>query len=345
MNLRLTLCALALCMGAISAAEAAKQRLCVWDPLGASGQGYNEAKDYALRAQKHGVDFELKAFIDERVAVEDFRTGQCEAVIATALRTRQFNALSAALDSVGSATILRKGKYDQAATYDVVRRFVQAMSSPKAASLMVSGGYEVGGMVPLGAAYAFVNDRSISTLEAAAGKRVAAFDHDKAQAELLQRVGARPVSADITTFGTMFNNGNVDVVVAPAVAYRPFELHKGLGTKGGVARFPLIIVTYQLILRADKFPAGFGQVSRNLWLESFEGVLKLMIEAEKDIPAKYWFEPNGPDGERYLALMREGRIDMAEKGLYDKRGLKLIKKIRCGVNPEASDCAQQTENW
>lgn len=346
MKLKLTLCALALWVAAVPTAQAAtKQKLCVWDPLGTTGQGYNAAKDYALRMQKHGADFDIKAFIDERVAVEDFRTGQCDAVMATALRTRQFNPLAAALDSVGASTIVRKGKLDLPASYDVVRKFVQAMSSPKAAGLMVSGPYEIGGIAPLGAAYAFVNDRAISTLEAAAGKRVAAFDYDKSQAELIQRVGARPVAADVTNFGTMFNNGNVDVVIAPAIAFKPMELHKGIGTKGGVARFPLTIVTYQLVIRSDRFPTGYGQKSREMWLENFDEVMRVLVEADKDIPAKLWFEPSPADAERYVTLMREGRIEMAEKGIYDKRGLKLIKKIRCGIHPEAADCAQKTETW
>src|SRR5690606_21091385 len=102
-------------------------------------------------------------------------TGQCDAVMATALRTRSFNALSAAIDSAGVSTIVRNGKVDMAASYEVVHKAIQTFSSPKAASLMVQGQYEVGGIIPLGAAYAFVNDRQISTLEAASGKRIAAF--------------------------------------------------------------------------------------------------------------------------------------------------------------------------
>jgi len=80
----------------------------------------------------------------------------------------------------------------------------------------------------------FVNDRAISNLEAASGKRVAAFDHDKAQAQLISRVGARPVAADVMNFGTMFNNGNVDVVMAPSIAFKPLELHKGMPVGSGL---------------------------------------------------------------------------------------------------------------
>jgi len=324
---------------------AAKQKVCVFDILGTSGDGFNAAKDYAIEMQKHGADLELKAYIDERVAVEDFRTGQCDAVMATALRTRAFNSLSAALDSVGASTVVKNGKLDMNASYEVVRKAIQTFSSPKAAALMVQGAYEVGGIVPLGAAYAFVNDRQISNLEAASGKRVAAFDHDKAQAQLIQRVGARPVVADVTNFGTMFNNGNVDVIMAPSIAFKPLELQKGLGSKGAVHRFPMTILTYQMIFKRDRFPEGYGQQSREVWLSRFDSVVALTRRSDATIPAQYWMDPSAVDAERYITIMRDGRIDMAEKGFYDKKGLKIIKRIRCDVNPTAPDCSQPTESW
>ena len=54
---------------------------------------------------------------------------------------------------------------------------------------MVNGNYEFAGAVPIGAAYAFVGDRSINTLAKAAGKKVAVFDWDKSQAEMVKIVG------------------------------------------------------------------------------------------------------------------------------------------------------------
>lgn len=340
--------ALALAASVLALAQpalAAKPKICIFDILGAAGDGFNAAKDYAIEMQKTGVDLDLKAYVDERVAVEDFRTGQCDAVMATALRTRGFNALSAAIDSAGVSTIVRNGKVDMDASYEVVHKAIQTFSSPKAAALMVQGQYEVGGIVPLGAAYAFVNDRQISTLEAASGKRVAAFDHDKAQAQLIQRVGARPVAADVTNFGPMFNNGNVDVVIAPSIAYRPLELHKGVGTKGAVSRYPMTILTYQMIIKRDRFPEGFGQKSRELWLSRFDYAMSIVKRTDASIPAKLWMDPSPTDTDRYTVLMRDGRIEMAEKGFYDKKGLKIIKRIRCDVNPSAPDCSEGTENW
>jgi len=246
---------------------------------------------------------------------------------------------------VGAATIVRKGKIDFDGSMEVVRKFIGTLSSPKAADLMKQNGYEIVGIIPLGAVYPFVNDRSIDTLEKAAGKRVAAFDYDKAQAQLIQRVGARPVSVDVTNFSAMFNNNNVDVIMAPAIVYKPLELYKGIGSKGGVGRFPLTIITYQMVIRGDKFPADFGQKSRDYVFGSFDQVLEVVKRADKDIPEKLWIDPSAADNERYVNIMREGRIEMAEKGFYDKKGLKLVKKIRCSVYPEASDCTQPTETW
>ncbi len=118
---------------ASSPVMAAKQHVCIFDILGTGGDGYNSAKDYAIEMQKFGTDMELKAYVDERVAVEDFRTGQCDAVMATALRTRAFNALTAALDSVGASTVVRNGKLDMNASLEVVRKTIQTFSSPNAA--------------------------------------------------------------------------------------------------------------------------------------------------------------------------------------------------------------------
>lgn len=326
-------------------AQAARVRLCVYDPSGIAGEAYRAATDYKLEMAQHGADIDLKAYINERVAVEDFRTGQCDAVMATALRTRQFNGVSAALDSVGAATVVRQGKVDMDASFEVVRRFIDTMSSARAADLMVSGAYEVAGILPLGAAYAFVNDREISSLDAAKGHRIAALDHDKAQAEVIRAVGATAVSADTMNFANLFNNGNVDIVIAPTMAYKPLELHRGLGTKGGVSRFPLTILTYQLVIKSSEFPKGYGQKSRDYMAQNFDIAIASLRLADRGVPAPFWLDAPAAAVQRNMAVLRQVRLQMAEQGLYDKRGLKLVKKLRCQVAPEAAECSDSAETW
>lgn len=332
-------------LGTATQAQAA-QKICVYDLLGTSGDIYNMAKDFALAMQKNGVSLELKGYTDERVATEDFRTGQCDGVIATAFRTRQFNIIAGSIDTLGATTIVRDGKIDMPASYEVVRKVIQTYAAPQAAKLMVDGNYEVGGIVPLGAAYPVVNDRKLNTVEALAGKRIASFDYDKAQAVMIQRIGAQPVSADITNFATKFNNGSVDMVGAPSMAYKPLELHKGIGKNGGIVRFPMLILTYQVMLNKSKFPEGFGGKSREYWLSQFDRAMQLIKQADASIPPATWVDLSAENSYKYTLMLRESRIDIAQQGMYDKRGLKVIKKIRCSVNPVDPECATKSEeDW
>ncbi len=330
---------LALALAAASLTAHAAQKICVFDILGASGDAFNMAKDYAVAMQKQGVSLELKAYNNESVAVDDFRAGQCDGVLATAFRTRQFNGVAGAIDTLGSTTIIKDGKIDMAASYDVVRKVIQTYATPQATKLMTEGNYEVGGIFPFGAAYPVVNDRAINTVEALAGKRIAAFDYDKAQAVMIQRIGAQPVSADITNFATKFNNGNVDMIAAPSLAYKPLELQKGIGTKGAIARFPLVILTYQVVLNHTKFPAGFGEKSRQHWSSEFDRALGLIKNADAGIPASVWMNLTPENVVKYNLMLREARLDIAEKGMYNKQGLRVIKKVRCTVNPVDAECS------
>jgi len=330
-------------MAGSAASHAAAQKVCVFDILGATGDAFNMAKDYAVAMQKEGVTLELKAYTSESVATDEFRAGQCDALLATAFRTRQFNGVAGAIDTLGSTTVVKDGKIDMAASYDVVRKVVQTYASPQAAKLMVEGQYEIGGIFPFGAAYPMINDRSITTVEALAGKKIAAFDYDKAQALMIQRVGGQPVSADISNFATKFNNGSVDMIAAPTLAYKPLELQKGIGAKGGIARFPLMILTYQMVLNQGKFPAGYGEKSRGYWFGEFDRAMSMIKNADASIPAATWIDLPAENAQKYNLMLRESRLEIAAKGIYDKQGLKVIKKVRCTVNAADAECTTKSE--
>ena len=327
----------------VAGAAQAKSLVCVWDVSGKSGDVYASALDYALAMQKNGADIEIKNYVDERVAIEDFRAGQCDGVVATALRTRPFNTVAGSIDSIGATTIVKGGKVDIPASYEVVRKVIQAFATPQAGKLMVEGNYEIGGIFPLGAAYPIVRDRQINSVEALSGKKIAAFDYDKAQSVMIQRIGAQPVSVDVTNVGPKFNNGFVDMVTLPAVAFKPFELYKGIGSKGGIGRFPILIPTVQIVLNRAKFPEGFGEKSRQYWLSQFDRALHVIDVAEKGVPAAMWNDLPSDAIPKYVQMFREARIQIAKEGIYNKRGLNIIKRARCNVNPADAECASQTE--
>ena len=156
-------------LSSVAVSAHAKNVVCVWDVAGKSGDVYAAATDYALAMQKNGADMELKGYVDERVAIEDFRAGQCDAVVATSFRTRQFNNIAGSIDSIGSTLIIKNGKVDIDAGYDVLRTVIQVFASPQAGKMMVDGNYEVGGIFPLGAAYPIVRDRKNNTVESLSG--------------------------------------------------------------------------------------------------------------------------------------------------------------------------------
>lgn len=317
---------------AVSANTAQAQVVCVFDLLGTSGDVYTMMKDYALAANAWGAKITLKPYTDERVASEDFKAGQCDGVALTGMRGRQFNSFVGSIDAIGAVP-----------SNTAARAVMQLVSKPQLAADMVQSGYEVAGVTPLGSAYLFVNDRSINTLAKAAGKKLAVLDYDKAQARMVQRVGAQPVSADITTFGGMFNNGQVDIVGAPAVAFKPLELHKGLGSKGAIVRFPILQVTGNVIIRQNKFPAGFGQKSREWIASQLPRAMQNVEKTERDIPAKYWMEIPANDQVGYIKLMREARIELTKEGFYNTKMMSLLKRVRCQQNPSSFECALKDE--
>ncbi len=317
---------------AFSSAAHAKQTVCVFDLLGTGGDVYAMMKDYSLAAAKWGADVDLKPYTDERIVAEDFKAGQCDAVSLTGLRGRQFNTFTGSIDSIGAIT-----------TYAQMRDVLTLLSNTKMAPYMVSGAYEVVGVMPLGAGYLLVNDRAINNLSKVSGKKIAVLDYDKSQAKMVQKIGAQPVASDIINFAGKFNNGQVDIVAAPAVAIKPLELYKGLGTKGAIIRFPIVQITGNVIINPKKFPAGFGQKSREYVATQVDKAFKNIEKTEKDIPAKYWMDVLEADKPGYIKLMRESRISLAAEGIYDKKMLSLLKRVRCKHDPASFECALKDE--
>ncbi len=342
-QLLITLVAVVACQSTVHAETS--QRLCVYDLLGSSGDIYQMAKDFVLEARKFGANLELRSYTDERIATQDFISGQCDAVFATGFRTRQFNAVTTTLDALGAASIVKDNKVDMGLTYQVVHRAIQLFASPAAAKYNLQGNFENAGIIPFGTAYPVLNDRNIRSVEALAGKKIAAFDYDKAQAVMIQKIGAQPVSADITNFATKFNNGTVDMIAAPATAYKPLELYKGIGSKGAINKFPIITLTYQMIINKSKFPEGFGAKSRAFWLGQFDRAQALITRAEKEIPNATWSELTPENMIKYTVMFRDARVTIAEQGIYDKVGLRIMKKVRCSLNAGDSECSTNSETW
>lgn len=314
------------------AKELPTRTFCVFDPIGVKGPAYQGMLDYKAAALSWGVILDLKVHTSEAVALADFKSGHCDAVGLTGTRVRPFNKFTATIEAVGAIN-----------DYSQMRKLVGMLANPKASKYMVQGQYEVAGIMPAGAVFVFVRDKAINSVEAAAGKRLATIDYDVASVKVVKHIGATMVPVTIATFAPRFNNGYVDLAYAPAIAFEPFEMYKGMGDKGGILRFNLAQMNGQLILRKDKFPKEFGQNSRTYAYKNFSKALEHIVAAEKNIPEKYWVDLPDEKHKKYKEMLRQVRLELKDEGIYDKRMLKILFKLRCKTDPTHYECTEKLE--
>ena len=312
----------------------AKQVVCVFDLVGKSGDVYALMKDYQLAAKNWGADIELRVAQNEAVIAEDFKAGKCDGISVTGMRGRQFNDFTGSLDAIGAIPNLK-----------LAVKVMQGLANPTFSKYMVKGKYEIAGVIPVGDAYLMVNDRNINTVAKAAGKKIAVLDYDQAQKIMVQQVGAQAVSSDVTNFGSKFNNGQVDIIGAPAAAFKPLELHKGLGSKGAIVNYPILQVTGNIIIRPERFPKGYGQQSREWVKAQLPRAFDILGKMKADIPTKYWMDVPAADKPGYQKMMREARINLTQQGVYDKRMMKLLWQFRCKEDTKNFECGLQDENY
>ena len=318
-------------VGMVSTAQA-KVDICVFDLLGKSGESFQMAQEWALAAKGWGADVNLIPRQDEAVADNDFKAGKCDGVFMTAMRARQYNKFAGSIDSLGgvpSNTIAQR-----AITYALDKR-----NAPKMVSNLGGKKYEIAGIAPLGAAYIFVRDKSINSIEKAAGKKFAVLSYDPAQKTMVQRVGAQAIASDVSNFVAKFNNGQVDMVGAPAYAYKPLEIYKGLGSNGAMFDFPVVHITADFVIRPEKFPEDFGQKSRDWFVKNLPKSYSMIKRLESEIPAKYKLGFSAEEKLKYQKLLREGRIDLTKQGIYDAEMMSVLKKARCSVDKSNFECS------
>jgi hypothetical protein len=290
-------------------------------------------KDYRAAAAEWGVSLELKPYTDEKTAAEDLKAGKCQVALLTGLRVRSFNRFSGTIEALGAIQ-----------DYAMLEKVVALTASPKLARLMQSDGYETVGVLPAGAVYLHLRDREWQTLSELAGKRIATMDYDPAAVDMVSRAGATLVPADVGTFAGMFNNGSVDICYAPATAFKPLELGKGLKKGGGLIRnYPTAQLTLQLLARRDaSLPETYGQQSRQWAATHFDQAIGLVEKAEKSIPQKFWVDIPKKDLPRYDSLFRDLRVSLKGKE-YDGTMLTLLRRVRCQRAPDRAECAEKKE--
>lgn len=313
----------------------AKNTLCVFDPVGASGDIYTLMKDYQVNALAWGADIELKAMTDESIIVNELKSGTCDGALLTGINTRPFNRFSATVEAVGG-TLGDAGMRKLLTT-------LMSLPANKAQKYFRQGKFEVAGIIPAGSIYGFMRDRDLYELKKLQGKRIAVIDGDEVSQNIIKEIGGSPVLATTTSFAGKFNNGSVDLVFSPAVAYEPLELYRGLGDKGGITDYAFLQLTLQLIIRWDAFPEGFAEKSRKTALANFDGAFDYIAKESAKIKPEYWVEVPKVHQENYDKVLRQSRIKLRDKGVYDATMLKIMLRMRCKEAPTRAECVENLE--
>ncbi|PJZ79123.1 MULTISPECIES: putative solute-binding protein [Leptospira] len=316
----------------VGAAETVDRSMCVFDPSGAHGDVFKAAQRYQAQALTWGIRLDLKAYTDEVVANSDFKAGKCNMAFLTSLRVRSYVHESGSIEAIGALP-----------SYDLLRKTIEALSNPKVRELNTDGDYETMAMFPGGAVYLLLRDKNLKDIKDLAGRKIATLTYDQAATTMVDIVGASMVPAEIATFAGIFNNGRADACYSPAIGIKPLELMKGISPNGGIVRFPIGQLTFQIVARHKDFAEGFGNTSRAWAATQFDAMLSLTKKAEQEIPAKYWIEVPKDLQKNYFEKFREVRIRLRDKKVYHPTILKLMKRVRCSADKEAAECADNLE--
>lgn len=312
--------------------SASAQTICAFDLGGASGDNYALMKDYVLTVKKWNVDITLKPYSNEGAALQDFKSGQCDGLVATSFVTRNFNSYTGSINAIGAIP-----------SNVIARNLLMLMGNPKLASDMVEGDYEAAGVIPIGSAYLTTKDRTINTLAKIEGKRIGVLEVDPVQRRMAIKVGAKPVLMTIDNAGNKFQTSQIDILPAPSMAFTPLEVYRSMGPNGGVARFPLSFMSLNLILKKNAYPAGFGQKSRSWFSSQAPRLMSKVARDDASVPAKYWFDIPSEDQVGYLRILRQMRIEFVQNKTYNPRMMSLLKRLRCQQDATNYECALKDE--
>ncbi len=319
-----------------------KVSVCFFDIQGSSGEFYGRAKDIGLIAQRWNIKTDFKVFTDEALATESFKAGKCDAAVITTLRARQFNKFMGSVNAIGGAP-----------TYEHMRVLLKSLFDAKLEKFAITEPYQVVGVFPVGAEYLHVRDQAMNSVEALAGKKVSVMDSDPSEVVMMQTMGLQATGASIANFVRPFNSGEVDALVAPAMVYAPYEVQRGLGDKGGIYRTPVTQMVASLIINRESLKkkttdldsrvAAFHAITAEFLDQLLDRNLVTIERTEKEIPKKYWMTLEPENEKKFQEALRTTRMQMTKDGVYDARMMKLLKKVRCKIEPTAAECALTDE--
>jgi hypothetical protein len=314
------------------AAQLQPLKFCIWDPVGTTGPFATFLKQTKLSAINWGIDLSLDIYTDEKVAAADFKSGLCDAVFLTNILAKDFIPFTAVFGSPGGVRNLEQ-----------VKVLAKSLSSPKVRELIQTDDYELAGLFPIGEIYFFLKDRSITKAAQMSGKKIIILNGDIPSTKFTEVIGGSPVHATLATWSGQFNNGNIDVMFAPTMAYNTFELYQGLGDKGGIVKYNLLYYCMNMLVNRKKVPEDFAPKMREHTLGRFNELEQIVKNADAEVPEKYWIELDQDTTKEYADMNKRVRLELRDEGKYDAKAVSMLYKIRCAVNKEERECFEKPE--
>lgn len=316
---------------AVNTQASAATKICVFDLMGKSGEAYKAMEEWALVARAWHGEINLVSYQNEAMAEHDFEQGRCEGVYMTSMRARAYNKFAGSVDAIGAVP-------SYAIAQKAISFALDKRNQHRLISRVANQSYEVAGISQIGLAYIFVKDKRMNTIEQIRGKKFAVLGYDEAQKIVVRSLGGQAILSDISDIAKKFNQGQADIMAAPAYAYKPLEIYKGLGNDGAIITFPAVNMTMDLIIRPEKFTTNFGQNSRQWFLNRLNTNFALIQRIEAELPAKYKINLSQEDKTRYQQILREARIDLTKRGIYDATMMNVLKRARCTVDRTNFEC-------
>ena len=307
--------------------SATEMNICVYDIMGANGDIMAVAKDYALAAKNWGVDIQPNVYMNLEKAQNDFEQKKCDGLVADNYATKKYNNFMGTVGAVGAIS-----------NYNVAQKVLSALGSAKLASKLKNKDYEVVGYMPFGLVYFMTTDRTLSSLQQLQGKRIGILASDPSQKRMAQKVGMVPVYMTFDNAASKARNGDFDIVPAPLIVYKPFEIEKILGAKGGIVNYPLGFMTMNFILAKGDYPADFGQKSRQWFSKQSTQYMKTVYRWDSTVPKRMMYEVPENDRSGYDSLLSQMRKEFVDNKTYDSSMIVLIRHLRCAQDPKFIEC-------
>ena len=312
----------------------ASHRVCVYDLAGNTGdQAHLMATWQQAALAKDSFRPELVVYTDARKALEDFKEGKCQAAwLPGGLDDSVLPALDT-LEALGAVP-----------TYQHARVLAIVLSAENDFTQYVRDDQHVlMGLLFSGPAYILFNKPSEMRALRSRMPGISFLTTNTAQAHFATLMGATPAHAALISAGGRFNNGSVDAMFAPLEMVPWLELDQGL-KQGGVYAQPFYYASYRLVAEAEQFSDEDQAWSRTFFADQLAHYAEQSETLEQDVLASLpTIQPDPKERAELESMLQAFRVTLRDEGVYDKRILSLMRKVRCKLDTSRQECLGPVE--